>query len=67
MLFLGKKNELYCLMKKQQHIKHTNTVALKNHLQKVKSIKNFFLFFFSVEVLKVLMFPSSKLPMLAHR
>lgn len=21
------KNELYCLMKKQQHIRHTNTVA----------------------------------------
>lgn len=40
-----KKNELYCLMKKQQHIRHKNTVALKNHLQKVKSIKNFFLFF----------------------
>lgn len=32
-------------MKKKQHIRHTNTVALKNHLQKVKSIKNFFLFF----------------------
>lgn len=40
-----KKIELYCLMKKQQHIRHTNTVALKNHLQKVKYIKNFFLFF----------------------
>lgn len=33
-------------MKKQQHIRHTDTVALKIHLQKVKSIKNFFLFFF---------------------
>lgn len=42
--FFKEKIKLYCLMKKQ-HIRHTNTVALKNHLQKVKSIKNIFLFF----------------------
>lgn len=43
--FFRKKIKLYCFTKKQQHIRHTNTVALKIYLQKVKSIKNFFLFF----------------------
>lgn len=27
--FFKEKIKLYCLMKKQQHIRHTNTVALK--------------------------------------
>lgn len=40
-----KKINFIALMKKQQHIRHTNTVALKKLFQKVKSIKNFFLFF----------------------